>query len=387
MASQSVPEILVYYFPQYHTDPRNDALHAPGWTEWDLLRVAKPRYAGHRQPITPAWGEFDESDPAWSAKEIDLAADHGVTGFIYDWYWYDGQPFLNGALERGFLQSPNRERLKFALMWANHDWLDLFPHQAGNPAPLLMAGATPRASFERMTDYFVEHYLHQPNYLLVDGAPYFSIYELGTFILGMGGLEKAQDALEAFRAKVKAAGFPDLHLNAMVWGVAILPSEVKLENPAQVVTKLGFSSVTSYTWIHHFALDSAAGKTLPYADAAAANYELWDEYQHKFGVPYHPNVSVGWDSTPRTQQDVPFTVGEYPWYAVLEGNTPDAFGAALTRARQYLERHDVPQKILTINAWNEWTEGSYLLPDTVHGAAHLEAMREVFLPQAIAADD
>lgn len=381
------PEVLVYYFPQYHTDPRNDATHAPGWTEWDLLRAAKPRYPGHRQPITPAWGEFDESDPLWSAKEIDLAADHGVTGFIYDWYWYDGQPFLNGALERGFLQSPNRSRLKFALMWANHDWLDLFPHQAGSPAPLLMAGATPRESFERMTDYFIEHYVHQPNYLLIDGAPYFSIYELGTFIRGMGGLEAAQDALDAFRAKVRVAGFTDLHLNAMVWGVAILPSEVKLENPAEVVTRLGFSSVTSYTWIHHFALDTAVGATLPYGAAADTNYHLWDEYQHKFGVPYHPNVSVGWDSTPRTQQDVPYTVGAYPWYAVLEGNTPAAFGSALTRARQYLERSDVPQKILTINAWNEWTEGSYLLPDTVLGTAHLEAMQEVFLPQTIAADD
>jgi len=52
-----------------------------------------------------------------------------------------------------------------------------------------------------------------------------------------------------------------------------------------------------------------------------------------------------------------------------------------------LERSDVPQKILTINAWNEWTEGSYLLPDTVLGTAHLEAMQEVFLPQTIAADD
>ena len=306
------PEVLVYYFPQYHRDPRNDALHSPGWTEWDLLRAAKPRYPGHRQPIVPAWGEFDESDPQWSAREIDLAADHGVSGFIYDWYWYDGQPFLNGALERGFLEAPNRERLKFALMWANHDWLHLFPHRAGENPQRLMAGSTSRESFEQLTDYVITHYLHQPNYFLIEGSPYFSIYELGTFIEGMGGLESAYEALEAFRSKVKRAGFPDLHLNAMVWGVAVLPSEVKLENPAEVVTRLGFASVTSYTWIHHFALDSAAGSTRAYSEAASANYALWDEYQHKFGVPYHPNVSVGWDSTPRTQQNVPHRVGPYP---------------------------------------------------------------------------
>ena len=35
-------------------------------------------------------------------------------------------------------------------------------------------------------------------------------------------------------------------------------------------------------------------------------------------------------------------------------------------------------RILNINCWNEWTEGSYLEPDTVHGMKYLEAVRDVF---------
>ncbi|MGO8902351.1 MAG: glycoside hydrolase family 99-like domain-containing protein [Isosphaeraceae bacterium] len=36
------------------------------------------------------------------------------------------------------------------------------------------------------------------------------------------------------------------------------------------------------------------------------------------------------------------------------------------------------QRVLTVNSWNEWTEGSYIEPDTVHGTKYLEAIRDVF---------
>src|ERR1035437_5318427 len=112
-------EVACYYFPSYHCDSRNDQWHGQGWTEWELVRAATPRYPGHRQPIMPSWGYFDEADPACAAKDSALAGDSGITTFLYDWYWYDGSPFLEGQLERGFLKALNNHRLKFALMWAN----------------------------------------------------------------------------------------------------------------------------------------------------------------------------------------------------------------------------------------------------------------------------
>ena len=35
-------------------------------------------------------------------------------------------------------------------------------------------------------------------------------------------------------------------------------------------------------------------------------------------------------------------------------------------------------RIMNINCWNEWTEGSYLEPDTINGMKYLEAVRDVF---------
>ena len=121
-------EVAVYYFPNYHVDSINEKWHGKGWTEWDLVKAAQPRFEGHLQPKVPVWGYFNEADPKWAAKEIDLAADHGIDVFIYDWYWYEttGQ-YLQEGLEKGFLKASNNKRLKFALMWANHDWMNIHP--------------------------------------------------------------------------------------------------------------------------------------------------------------------------------------------------------------------------------------------------------------------
>ena len=35
--------VACYYFPNYHVDPRNEAAHGPGWTEWELVKRAEPR--------------------------------------------------------------------------------------------------------------------------------------------------------------------------------------------------------------------------------------------------------------------------------------------------------------------------------------------------------
>src|SRR6476469_6340141 len=78
-------EVAVYYFPNYHVDSINERWHGRGWTEWELVKAAQPRFKGHLQPKVPSWGYFNEADPAWAAKEIDLAADNGIDVFIYDW--------------------------------------------------------------------------------------------------------------------------------------------------------------------------------------------------------------------------------------------------------------------------------------------------------------
>ncbi|MCP4639688.1 MAG: hypothetical protein GY851_04615, partial [bacterium] len=318
----------------------------------------------------------DESDPAAMAKKIDAAADHGIDAFIFDWYWYDDGPFLQRGLDEGFLGAPNNERLKFALMWANHHWLDIHPASQGGKRPLLYPGTVTPETFDSMTDHIIETYFKHPSYWTLDGCPYFSVYELHTLVESFGSVDATRAALDRFREKVVAAGFPGLHLNAVMFGVRILPGETVVSNPQELVAYLNLDSITSYVWIHHVAL--------PEFPQTPFNYVMDKYIEHRdatvrtFDVPYHPNVSMGWDASPRCRQSDPFVNEGYPFMGTISENTPEAFKTALEETKRFLQARPAKDRVLTINCWNEWTEGSYLEPDTVHGMAYLEAVKEVF---------
>lgn len=373
------PKVLAYYFPDWHKDPRNAQWFGDAWDEWVLLSSAKPRFEGHRQPRVPLQGQFDEATATAAAQQIDLARQYGVDGFLVDYYWYDDGPYLQAGLDEGLLVADNRQDIEFALMWANHELVDIFPHRGPSVAGprRLKSGAIGRSAFEEMARHVIQAYFGQANYLKVDGRPWFSIYELGNLISGLGGVAEAASALAWFEAETRAAGFPGLHLDAVIWGIGVLPQAIALDDPERLVGELGFRSATSYVWVHHAdmdAFDFPVAQIEPLREAAFAEYE---DYADRLDVPFYPNVTVGWDPSPRTDQSREFARGDYPWTPIWDA-TPADFRAGLLAARSFLERHGQPNPILTINAWNEWTEGSALLPDTDKGYEFLEAIGEVF---------
>jgi hypothetical protein len=371
-------QVAAYYFPNYHpNDSRNEKVHGPGWSEWDLVKSAKPRYEGHDQPRVPTWGYTDESDPQVMAKKIAAAADHNIDAFIFDWYYYNDGPFLQRALDEGFLKASNNTRLKFALMWANHDWIDIHPATLHQKPKLLYPGKITSQTFDRMTDEIIAKYFKHPSYWTVDGKPYFSIYELEKLIESFGSVHATRDALDRFRAKTRYANLPSLHLNAVVWGRPILPGEKTPTDPATLVDQLGFDSVTSYTWIHHAFLQKSP--TTPYEEVRDQYLKYFAESITKFHAPYFPNATIGWDSAPRTNPAGPWDPdGGYPYTRIISGSNLESFRKAVQMIKQMIESAPTQPKIITINSWNEWTEGSYLEPDQTHGTDFLDVIKDVF---------
>lgn len=372
------PKITVasYYFGNYHPgDPRNAANKGANWSEWELVKAAKPRFQGHLQPHVPLWGYEDESDPKVMAKKIDAAASHGIDAFIFDWYYYNDGPFLERPIDRGFLKAKNSKRLKFAFMWANHDWLEIQPYHRGVPPKLLYPGKVTPEMFEKIGDHLIKDYFKRANYWRIDGKPYFSFYDLNNLVGSFGSVAATRAALDHFRAKAKAAGLPGLHLNAVVWESVILPSERRTVDPQEYVRALGFDSVTSYVWIHHVGLPDQA---TDYNWVRDRYFEYWTQAAKAFGVPYIPNVTMGWDPSPRADQSQEFGNFGYPFMNTIKNNTPGNFRKALEMTKARLLQDPQGPHILNINCWNEWTEGSYLEPDNAHGMAYLDAVGDVF---------
>jgi glycerophosphoryl diester phosphodiesterase len=369
--------VASYYFGNYHpNDPRNVKMKGNGWSEWELVKAAKPRFPGHSQPKVPLWGYRDESDPKVMAQKINAAADHGVDAFIFDWYHYEDGPFLEGPIDRGFLRATNNYRLKFGFMWANHDWLEIQPYHRGTPQKLVFPGRVSPAAFDRICDHLVKDYFRHPSYWRIDGKPYFSFYELSKLLENFGTIQSTRHALDRFRDKCRSAGLAGLHLNAVVWGQPVLPTEQKPVDTASLIRDLGFDSVTSYVWIHHVRLPKLQ---TDYNEVREGYFGYWDEAEKSFGIPYFPNVTMGWDPSPRAFQGDEYGDFGYPFTNTICDNTPERFRAALELTKQRLLHRQGKPRILNINCWNEWTEGSYLEPDTKTGMKYLEAIRDTFL--------
>lgn len=149
-----------------------------------------------------------------------------------------------------------------------------------------------------------------------------------------------------------------------------------MENLNDLINRLGFDSATSYVWVHHNEIPEFPANS--YAKFRELSVRDFDSFTNHYDLPYFPNVSLGWDASPRTIQSDRYDHLGYPFTPILTENTSEEFKLALKQAKDFLDTGATKPQILTINSWNEWTEGSYLEPDTKHGMAYLEVIRDVF---------
>jgi len=368
-------DVAAFVWPSYHPDERAKIFWPDGIGEWQTVMNNKAKFKGHEQPRYPLWGYINEADPCVAEMEINAATDHGVNVFIFDWYWYDRMPFLEGHLNDGFLKAKNKDKMKFYLMWANHNvgrgWDkrgadDVFTKKDKS---LIWKGAVDRVEFEKICHRFIEKYFSQPNYYKIDDKPVFMLYSLNELIEGLGGVDETIDAFNWFRKEVKNAGYKGLEFQYSMRldgerDIIVNDKVVGVEK--QLIEKLGFNSLTHYVFAHMTGIDR------DYNDVVEDAVKIWNKVSDNYSATYYPQVAVGWDASPRAYN---FVGG------ITKNSNPANFEAALRKAKDFVDKHPKQVPLITINSWNEWTETSYLMPCTMYGYGYLDAVKNVFVSQ------
>lgn len=315
-------DVGAYIWPAYTgAEGRSRIFWPNGEGEWQTVRSALPKFPGHRLPRVPLLGYQDEANPDVMAQQIDIALDHGISTFIYDWYWYDGLPYLENCLNDGFLKAENRADMKFYLMWANHDVNYTWDkRQSDTQSAVLWQGRQNREEFIRISERWMGKYFALPNYYTYGGCPVLMIYDVDNLVRGLGGVRTARAALDDFRRRAVCAGFKGVHLQMALWseGVHDLSGvDGTHMNSFELAHELGFDSLTNYQFVHFVDINR------DYSDVMRDVEKKWDIFS-KSGMSYWPHVSIGWDNNPRFNS---LRKG------IMRNNTPYEFGRALEKAK------------------------------------------------------
>lgn len=368
-------DIAAFIWPSYTGDEDRTRIFWPeGYGEWQSVKAMTDKgYNGCRWPRKPLWGYVNEADPRIMEMQIQCALDYGVNTFIYDWYWFDNRPFLENCLNDGFLKARNNKKMKFYLMWANHNATHLWDKRnSADLSTVIWNGAVTPEIYSNICDRTIEKYFKLDNYYMIDGCPVYMIFDIDNFIRTFGTVKKCKEGIEEFRAKTVAAGFKGLHLQIVHWRNRVYNwldelDECKGMRLEEVYTYLGADSVTNYNWGGSATLDG------DYTELTDTYIESINKTNEEITIPFYPNLTIGWDNNVRFNDFIP---------GVVCNNTPEAFKNACIKVKKFaddsLAEGNMKVPLITVNSWNEWTETSYLEPDDLYGYGYLEAIKEIF---------
>ncbi|MFW6114583.1 MAG: glycoside hydrolase family 99-like domain-containing protein [bacterium] len=296
--------------------------------------------------------EFADRKPVWGwetnsvnmVRQIDYCADHGIAFWSFCWYYPEGEDKttpLNKALDL-YLKAPNRERLKFCLLVANHGGFRIGPRDWD-------------ACCERWVQLF-----QQPTHLRVDDKPLIIFFLPGEMWQAFGSVNGVRKALDALRATAKEAGLPGVTVAACT-GASRYLNDLK---------NAGFDVFTGYNY--NLTWKDGAGAR-PFQTLIDGNAEIFDQMAEQSPLPYIPAVMAGWDRRPWEQGKLPpeKLSGWYP------DRSPEQVEKFVRMGIRWLDKNPekaTAQRLLLIYAWNEMGEGGYLTPTAADGTNYLDAV-------------
>jgi glycosyltransferase involved in cell wall biosynthesis len=341
---------IAFYLPQFHPIPENDRWWGKGFTDWNNVRAGRSNFPGHYQPHVPiGLGYYDLRETQVLQKQTELAKAYGIYGFCFYYYWFDGKVLLDLPIRR-MLES-GKPDFPFCICWANENWTRRWDGREDDVLIAQSHSPEDDVNFIRR----VENALLQKNYIRVRGKPLLLVYRPSLFPDSLATTERWRDY---FRRK----GHGELHLVMIrsfhdqtapeVYGFDAAV-QFPPHFPTPTITSLiaGKEEKFKGTIYDYTDLRSLALEQLITASSTGKTYAA---------------VVPSWDNTARRGSHA----------AIFANSSPEAYYEWLSATvEQVQKKEEADERLIFINAWNEWAEGAHLEPDERYRYAWLNATR------------
>ncbi|TMN19285.1 glycoside hydrolase family 99-like domain-containing protein [Pseudoxanthomonas sp. X-1] len=343
--------LVAFYLPQFHPIPENDRWWGTGFTEWRNTARALPQFEGHSQPRVPAdLGYYDLRSAQVLRAQAALAQSYGIEGFCSYFYWFAGHVLLEAPL-RNWLEHEDIA-LPLCLCWANENWTRTWSGRGQD----VLIGQRHSAADDLAFIAYIAPYLRDPRYLRIDGRPMLLVYRPGL-------LPDAAATAERWRHWCRENGVGELHLAYVQSFERPTPESIGFDAAVEFPPNL--TSLPTLAPAQTLLNPDYAGEILDWR-VLARNAIDRDEP----GYLLYPGVNPGWDNEPRRPSR-----GRSLLHA-----SPRGYRDWLRRAIQRVQSRPASQRLVFVNAWNEWAEGAVLEPDARLGHAWLDATRQALHP-------
>lgn len=346
------PRLLALYLPQFYPNPENNLWWGEGYTEWTNVARAQPAFPGHYQPQLPAdLGFYDLRLPESRKAQAELAKAHGIHGFCYYHYWFNGRRVLERPFEE--VLDSGEPDFPFCLSWANHTWTWKRDH---NLQGRLMEQEYSEEDDKAHIQWLLRAFQDE-RYIRVKGRPLMLIYWTSS-------LPNPERTFEIWRDEAEKAGEAAPYICKMdTFGDFEDPREFGCDAATEFWPH-SIETMTRRTRAPYQGYED--NKIFDYSQLVSGHLNRLKRTENDFNR--FPCVVPRWDNTARWKAE---------GATVLADSSPELYRGWLSETIEYTANNFEPEEqLIFINAWNEWGEGAYLEPDIKYGRGYLEATRE-----------
>lgn len=351
--SKPPARLIAFYLPQFHPIPENDLWWGKGFTEWTNVTKSLPLFKGHYQPRLPGeLGHYDLRVPSVLKRQSELAKIAGIEAFCFYFYWFNGQTLLEKPLQN--ILDDKSIDINYCLCWANENWTRAWD---GQDKEILMEQKYTKENNHKFIKY-VSKYLRDPRYIRVDGKPLLIIYRINHF-------PRPGETVKIFRDYCRNNGIGEIHI-AGVQGFG-------MDDP----TYYGCDSSVEFP-PHSMRDIEELDKEDKVVEDRFKDLRIYNlkkflkerKYIKNSNREMYRGVMLNWDNTPRKGFRG----------VVFQGLTPTLYYRWLKDVIHLtFSSKTVKEKLVFINAWNEWGEGTYLEPDRKFGYTFLNHTKKALL--------